>query len=623
MVHRDYDIIVVGGGHAGCEAAYIASKRGYKTILITQNPDTIAKMSCNPSIGGIGKGHLVRELDALGGIMAKIIDQSMIQFRMLNTKKGPAVQAMRSQADKLDYHVAMKKTLENCKDLDIFMDTVVDLKIENNTIIGVITERGNTISAKAVVLSTGTFMEGKIHIGQYNSMNGRIGELAALGLSANLRKIGFDVGRLKTGTPARVTKRSIDFSLLEKQDGDPMLFRFANFDDTPIDRPNVPCYVTYTNEKTHSILRDNFDRSPLFSGRIKGIGPRYCPSIEDKVKKFPDRERHQVFIEPEGLYTEELYLNGLSTSMPEDVQYAFLQSIVGFENIEIVRPAYAVEYDYLNPIQLKPSLETKLISGLFLAGQTNGTSGYEEAAAQGTIAGINACLFVEGSEPLILGRDEAYLGVLIDDLVTQGTTEPYRMFTSRAEYRLRLRQDNCDLRLTQYAIERGFISGVEKDRFENRIIEISTIKDLLNKTKLKKDQIELINLQGIKSGSKWEDYIKNPNTDFQDAFSLFIKDFSNITQSSFNTATIEIKYEGYVAKQEKDVQKTKKQTERVIPSDINYDDIRGISNESRDKFKSVKPVNIGQASRISGITPADITILSIYIYTQNQKKNKS
>ncbi len=623
MVHRDYDIIVVGGGHAGCEAAYIASKRGYKTILITQNPDTIAKMSCNPSIGGIGKGHLVRELDALGGIMAKIIDQSMIQFRMLNTKKGPAVQAMRSQADKLDYHVAMKKTLENCKDLDIFMDTVVDLKIENNTIIGVITERGNTISAKAVVLTTGTFMEGKIHIGQYNSMNGRIGELAALGLSANLRKIGFDVGRLKTGTPARVTKRSIDFSLLEKQDGDPMLFRFANFDDTPIDRPNVPCYVTYTNEKTHSILRDNFDRSPLFSGRIKGIGPRYCPSIEDKVKKFPDRERHQVFIEPEGLYTEELYLNGLSTSMPEDVQYAFLQSIVGFENIEIVRPAYAVEYDYLNPIQLKPSLETKLISGLFLAGQTNGTSGYEEAAAQGTIAGINACLFVEGSEPLILGRDEAYLGVLIDDLVTQGTTEPYRMFTSRAEYRLRLRQDNCDLRLTQYAIERGFISGVEKDRFENRIIEISTIKDLLNKTKLKKDQIDLINLQGIKSGSKWEDYIKNPNTDFQDAFSLFIKDFSNITQSSFNTATIEIKYEGYVAKQEKDVQKTKKQTERVIPSDINYDDIRGISNESRDKFKSVKPVNIGQASRISGITPADITILSIYIYTQNQKKNKS
>ena len=521
MLYRDYDIVVVGAGHAGCEAAYIASQRGYKTILISQNLDCVAKMSCNPSIGGIGKGHLVRELDALGGIMGKVIDQTMIQFKMLNTKKGPAVQAMRAQADKLDYHVIMKKTLEQQKTLDLFMDTVTDLIVENGKVVGVITERGNRISAKAVVLTTGTFMEGKIHIGEYNGMHGRLGELSVLGLSANLKRLGFNIGRLKTGTPARVAKRSIDFSQLEIYPGDPMDYRFSNYCEAPINRPDIPCYVTYTNEKTHEILRNNFHRSPLFSGKIKGIGPRYCPSLEDKVKKFPERDRHQIYIEPEGLYTDELYLNGCSSSMPEDVQYEFLTSIKGFENIEIMRPAYAVEYDYLNPIQLKPSMETKLIAGLFIAGQTNGTSGYEEAAAQGCMAGINACLYVEETPALILSRDEAYLGVMIDDLVTHGAEEPYRMFTSRAEYRLQLRQDNADTRLSKYAIQHGFVSEQDRLFYEKKHQEVELIRENIINTKLEESDLQKINIDTVKKGSHWEQYIKHPQTDLVKAYEVY------------------------------------------------------------------------------------------------------
>lgn len=627
MLTRDYDIIVIGGGHAGCEAAAIAASRGYNTVLITQNLDTIARMSCNPSIGGIAKGHIVSEIDALGGMMGRIIDQTMIQFRLLNTKKGPAVQAKRAQADKLDYHVRMKQALERMPHLYLFQDTVTDFILEgendNRRIVGVITERGNRISCKACVLTTGTFMEGKIHIGEFHTTAGRISELAACGLSANLSKMGFTIGRLKTGTPARVAKRSIDFDKLEMQIGDAEMMSFSDYANRTVNRPNHPCYITYTNEKTHQIIRDNFHRSPLFSGLIKGIGPRYCPSIEDKVRKFPDKDRHQVFIEPEGLYTDEIYLNGLSSSLPEDVQDEFLHSIVGFEHLEILRPAYAVEYDFINPIQLKPNLETKIIRGLFIAGQTNGTSGYEEAAGQGLIAGINASLHLENAQPLIIRRDEGYIGVLIDDLVTKGVNEPYRMFTSRAEYRLKLRSDNADLRLSKYVHQYGLMNDEETEKLDLRAELVAQLCHNFTQAKLTDEEITAANLPGIRKGVKWDDLIKNPNTDFDEAYQLYHKRDPNTRKDVFMTAATDIKYEGYIRRNDKYILRDKKNEERTIPDNIDYNAIFGISTEGREKLNLVRPKTLGQASRILGVSTSDISILSMHLYAASRTDSEN
>lgn len=595
-----YEVIVIGGGHAGCEAALASARMGLRTLLLTMNLDTIAKMSCNPAVGGIAKGHIVREIDALGGEMGKVTDCTGIQFRMLNSTKGPAVWAPRAQADKLTYQTEMKHRLEKTPHLEIKQGTVEDLIVQEGRITGVATKEGISYFAKAVVISSGTFMRGLLHIGETNYSGGRAGDQPSVGMSASLEKHGVKLGRLKTGTPPRVNKRSIDFSLTEEQPGDPGV-KFS-FDDEGLPRlPQISCHITYTSEETKKIILDNIHRSPMYSGKIKGIGPRYCPSIEDKIVRFSDKERHQIFLEPEGLNTQEVYVNGVSSSLPFDVQLAFIHSIPSLRHAEIMRPAYAIEYDYAVSGQIDASLECKVIEGLFFAGQINGTSGYEEAAGQGIIAGINAANKVLGKSPLILKRSEAYIGVMIDDLITKGLDEPYRMFTSRAEHRLLLRQDNADLRLRKYGYELGLIDyeRYEKVCKKEKAIAEETIR--LNKIY---KQIE-------GKGYSLAQLLCRPENTYSSLLEKYPEEVTNFGEETNFQIELNLKYAGYIDRQTIEVSKLSHVEKISIPSDFDYGTVHGLRNEARQKLGKVKPHNLGQAMRISGVSPSDISILMI------------
>ena len=618
-----YDIAVIGAGHAGCEAALAAARMGMKTLMFSISLEAVANMPCNPHIGGSSKGHLVREIDCLGGEMGKNIDKSYIQLKMLNTSKGPAVYSLRAQADRKKYQAEMKHTLERQENLYLKQAEIVNITLENGKVKSIETNIGAIYDVDAIIVATGTYLKGKIFIGETSFESGPDGVFPANKLSECLKSLGVNLVRFKTGTPARINRKSIDFSKMEIQEGQKDIEAFSLEDEIDKNKEQLPCYLTYTNQKTHDIIRANLHRSPLYAGKIEGTGPRYCPSIEDKVVRFSDKERHQVFIEPMGENTDEMYVQGMSSSLPEDVQIAMYRTLPGLENAEFTRPAYAIEYDCIDPADLKLSLEYKKIENLFFAGQANGTSGYEEAASQGLIAGINAALKLKGREPVILDRSQAYIGVLIDDIVTKGTNEPYRMMTSRAEYRLLLRQDNADLRLTELGHEVGLISDERYEKFLNKKRNIENEIERIKKLTIKPTEqvnklLEENNSSQIKAGVKLADLLKRTELSYE-KLSEIDPERPELSKAEAQEVEIQVKYEGYIKMQEEQVKKFKKLEDKKLSEDINYDDIKGLRIEARQKLNKVKPLSIGQASRISGVSPADVSVLLIYLEQKRRK----